>query len=120
MGRFARLAALAALATACRRDPDAAPPCGAVAARFLLIAENDLAGAGADDADRRAVLDTLPAMRDALAGACTDSHWSAQVRRCLHAAADHTAFAACQRDLTDAQRRDLDRAARGATETDPD
>jgi hypothetical protein len=56
-------------------------------------------------------------MRDALATACADSHWTEEVRRCLHAAADHTAFEACQQQLTETQRRTLDRAARGETDS---
>jgi hypothetical protein len=113
MGR-STVAALAmlALAGACRRDPNAAPSCGAVAAHFMLIAEDDLATASVDDAARRAVRAQLPAMRDALATACSDSQWTEQVRRCLRAARDHVGFETCQQELTEAQRRALDRAAR--------
>lgn len=88
-----------------------------VAASFMLIAERDLEQAGVDDASRRAVRAQLPAMRDSLATACTDSQWSEKVRRCLHAAGDHVGFETCQQDLTEAQRRALDRAARGATDS---
>src|SRR5262245_23958971 len=119
MARFARLASLAALValgTACR-SPDAAPSCGAVAAHFMYIAEQDLLKASVDDASRRAVRAQLPAMRDSLATACADSQWSAQVRRCLHAANDHIGFETCQRELTEEQRRALDRAARGETDS---
>lgn len=114
----AALAAAAAAAGACRGGSDAAPPCGAVAAKFMLLAEQDLAKSGVDDASRRAVLAQLPAMRDALATACADTQWSERVRRCLHAAADHVGFETCQQELTEPQRRALDRAARG--ETSPD
>jgi hypothetical protein len=56
-------------------------------------------------------------MRDSLATACSDSQWTEQVRRCLHAAGDHVGLETCEQALTEAQRRALDRAARG--ETDP-
>lgn len=126
MARLPRVAALAlavavsaaaAAAGACRRDPDAAPPCGSIAAHFMYLAEEGLARSGIDDASRRAVRAQLPAMRDSLATACTDTQWSEQVRRCLHAAGDHVGFETCQQGLTEAQRRALDRAARN--ETDP-
>jgi hypothetical protein len=113
---LAVLAALAALA-ACRSGGDAAPSCGAVAAHFMYIADEALAGASVDDATRRAVRAQLPAMRDALATACADTHWTEEVRRCLHAAGDHVGFETCQQGLTEAQRRALDRAARGATDS---
>ena len=110
------LAVLLALA-ACRGNPDAAPSCGAVAAHFMYLAEEDLAKASVDDASRRAVRAQLPAMRDSLATACADSQWTEQVRTCLHAAGDHVAFETCEQELTEAQHRVLDRAARG--EADP-
>ncbi|HWO18771.1 MAG TPA: hypothetical protein VNO30_08340 [Kofleriaceae bacterium] len=120
MPRFVRpavLAAVAALAVAaCRRNSDAAPSCAAVASHFLAIAEADLARAAVDEVSRRAVRAQLPAMRDSLATACTDSQWTERVRRCLHAAADHVGFETCQQELTEAQRRALDRAARGEPE----
>lgn len=115
------LAAAAALAAAvvaggagCRRGEGAAPACGAVAAHFMYLAEEDLARAPVDEATRRDVRAQLPAMRDALAAACTESQWTAEVRSCLHAAADHARFEACEQALTEPQRRALDRAARGA------
>lgn len=110
------LAVLLALA-ACRGNPDAAPSCGAVASHFMYIAEEDLAKASVDEASRRAVRAQLPAMRDSLATACSDSQWTEQVRRCLHAAGDHVAFETCEQELTEVQRRVLDRAAHG--EADP-
>jgi hypothetical protein len=48
-------------------------------------------------------------MRDSLAQACSDGHWSQATRTCLVHANDHTAFEACEQQLTDEQRRDLDR-----------
>lgn len=109
---------------ACGRDSNAAPSCGAVAAKFLMLATESLDHARAtgtlDDAGRRAVLSQLPAMRDSIATACTDTQWTEQVRRCLHAANDHVGFETCQRELTENQRRALDRGARGQDSTDLD
>lgn len=113
-----------AAATGCGRDSVGAPSCGTVAAKFLMLATESLdqarTSAKLDDAGRRAVLAQLPAMRDSLTTACTDTQWSEQVRRCLHAAADHVGFETCQRALTENQRRALDRAARGQDAMDRD
>jgi hypothetical protein len=104
------ISVVALVTIACKRDPDAAPPCGAVGAKLLVIARAELeASRGTyDDATRRAVLDQLAAMRDALVHACTDTGWSDAVRRCLVDAPDHLAFEACQRQLTDPQRHALE------------
>jgi hypothetical protein len=114
-----RCAVLAVLvgAIACRGGGDAAPPCGAVAARFVDIARHELASAKIDDATARTVADQLPAMRDSLDRACTEGRWAAATRKCLVQARDHVGFEACQQQLTDEQRRDLDRATRGTAET---
>jgi len=113
-------AALGLAGAACRGKPaDSAPACSAVAARFLDIARYDLGRAGIDDAARRAVEDQLPAMRDALAQACADGPWSTAARTCLVAAGDHVAFEACEQQLSDRQRRDLDRADRGSAGSAP-
>ncbi|MDX2087744.1 MAG: hypothetical protein SFX73_07835 [Kofleriaceae bacterium] len=106
---FALLAALGG----CKRNPDA-PPCGAVGATFFTLSNDALAKATPDRSDRdlrRAVEDQLPAMRDAIVHACTESKWSADVRKCLVQAKDHVAFEACEQQLSDAQRQALDRAA---------
>ncbi|MDQ3369537.1 MAG: hypothetical protein M3680_29260 [Myxococcota bacterium] len=102
---------LAAASSGCRRDPAAAPPCGAIGAKLLVIARADLDAAGTKygDETRRGVLDQLPAMRDALVHACQETRWADEVRRCLIDAPDHVAFEGCQRQLTDAQRQALDR-----------
>ncbi|HET7502879.1 MAG TPA: hypothetical protein VFK02_17780 [Kofleriaceae bacterium] len=106
---------LVGLAAGCRGGAsDAAPACSAVAARFLDIARYELASAKVDEATSRAVSDQLPAMRDALVGACGEGNWSEATRRCLVRANDHGSFEACEQQLTDEQRRDLDRATRGA------
>ena len=101
------------LAAACKREPNAAPPCGAVGAKLFVLARADLdRDAGRyDEASRRLVLDQLPAMRDALVNACTDTRWSDAVRRCLVDAKDHLAFQTCQTQLTDPQRQALERTA---------
>jgi hypothetical protein len=113
---FAGLSGLAGVA--CRGGSgDAAPPCGAVAAKFLEIAKHDLDSARVDEATSRAVADQLPAIRDALARACTEGSWSAATRKCLVGASDRGGVEMCEQQLTDEQRRDLDRATRGNSET---
>jgi hypothetical protein len=110
--------AVAVLLVACRGDAgEVAPPCGAVAAKFIDVAKYELANAKVDDATAHAVSAQLPAMRDALAQACTDGKWSAAARKCLVRANDHGEFEACEQQLTDEQRRNLDRMSRGAAET---
>jgi hypothetical protein len=110
--------ALFLILAACRGAAgDAAPPCGAVAAKFVEIARYELSAAKVDEATTRAVADQLPAMRDSLVHACTDGNWTAETRKCLIRANDHVGFEACEQQLSDAQRRDLDRAARGTPET---
>jgi len=117
------VASVVAWAVACagchRGGTDDAPPCSAVAARFLDLATYDLSQAKVDDLARRAVADQLPAMRDSLAQACVDGRWSAAVRTCLVKASDHVGFETCERQLTDEQRRDLDRANRGTSAPAP-
>lgn len=113
------LAIAAALACACGRGRDQAPPCGAVAAKLLVLVQHDLDEAAQtrplDDATRRMVTAQLPAMRDALGNACADGAWSPGVRTCLVDARDRVAFEACYAQLTDAQRGALERAALGET-----
>lgn len=104
---------VALLLGACRDGAKDGPPCGAVGAKFFALAKDALATNQPEPTLRRAVLDQLPAMRDAIVHACTESRWSAAVRTCLVQASDHAAFEACEQQLTDAQRADLDRAARG-------
>ena len=103
------LAGIIAAGLACRGGGDDAPPCSAVAARFLDIARHDLDQAKLDDATRRDVTDQLPAMRDTLAQACTDGRWTAATRKCLVQAGDHVSFETCEQQLPDEQRRDLTR-----------
>lgn len=102
---------------ACRGRADGAPPCSAVAARFVDIARHELANAKLNEATARAVMDQLPAMRDSLSQACADGKWSAGVRQCLVQASDHAGFETCEQQLTDEQRGDLERATRGRPET---
>lgn len=110
--RLAIALALVAALGGCKRNPDA-PPCGAVGATFLALSKDALSRATLDsDRDmRRAVEDQLPAMRDAIVHACTESKWSEGVRKCLVQAKDHVAFQACEQQLTDAQRQALDHSA---------
>ena len=75
--------------------------------------------AGPTDEVRRAVTVQLPAMRDSLVHVCTEGAWSAAVRTCLVAASDRTAFEACEQQLTEDQRRALDRSTRGEPTGDP-
>ncbi|MBC7974808.1 MAG: hypothetical protein H7138_07450 [Myxococcales bacterium] len=83
----------------------------------MEIAKQDLTAAKPSEATSRAVLHQLPAMRDALAHACTEGKWSAATRACLVRANDHQAFETCEQQLTDEQRRALDSATRGAHES---
>jgi len=99
-------------AAACKTKSDA-PPCGTVGGQFYRLASDELGSAGTDEATRRAVADQLPALRDSLAIACSDGKWSAAVRSCMVAAANHAAFQACEQQLTDDQRKALDHAADG-------
>jgi len=117
MSLVCALCCIAAVATSgCRRSAgETAPPCSAVAARFVELARYDLANAKLDDTMARAVTDQLPAMRDALAQVCTDGAWTAATRTCLVHASDHVGFEACEQQLTDEQRRDLDRATRATS-----
>jgi hypothetical protein len=105
------LLVLVLAAGGCKRNADA-PPCGAVGATFFALTKDGLSHATLDtDHDlRRAVEDQLPAMRDSIVHACTESKWSAAVRKCLVEAKDHVAFQACEQQLTDAQRQALDRS----------
>ena len=116
-----RLLALALIITAGCKGASDGPPCGAVAASFSRIANADLARASnaskLDEPTRRAVLDQIPAMRDSLLHACTETRWSREARTCLVAAADHVAFQSCQAQLTEAQRAALDRSALGKTDS---
>jgi hypothetical protein len=98
----------------CSRKKDDAN-CGAVATRLFTLAREDLAKATVEPTTRRAVADQLPAMRSALTQVCTDGKWSTQVRNCMATAGDHLALQACQQQLTDEQRRGLDRARAGET-----
>lgn len=105
-------------AMACRGGAgDGAPPCGAVAARFVDIARYELAAAKLDETTARAVTDQLPAMRDSLDHACTEGRWAGATRKCLVQAADRVGFETCEQQLTDEQRRDLERATRGAADS---
>ena len=87
----------------------APPPCAAVGAKFLVLAQRDLESATLDDDTRRLVLDQLPAMRDALVNACTDTTWEPSVRTCMVDATDHASFQQCEGALSTTQRSALER-----------
>jgi hypothetical protein len=112
VNRFVLVLALALGASACNKRSDG-PACGAVGAKFMALAKDDLEHKGVSDEVRRAVEAQLPAMRDSLVHACTDGKWAGAVRTCLVAANDRVAFEACEQQLTDAQRQALDKSARG-------
>jgi hypothetical protein len=106
--------AVVMLAAGCHAaDSEPPPTCGVIAARFLDLARHDLEAAKVDEASSRAVKAQLPAMRDALARACNEGKWNEATRRCLVRANDHIGLEACEQDLTDEQRRDLDRGLSG-------
>ena len=113
--RLLVLLGLGAIATGCHRKSADDAPCATVAGRMFTLASEDLGSAAVDPATRRAVADQLPAMRDSLTQICTDGKWSTQVRNCMANAADHVALQACQQQLTDEQRRQLELASRGET-----
>jgi hypothetical protein len=85
------------------------PPCGAVGAKLVYLAQRDLESATLDDQTRRLVLDQLPAMRDALVNACTDTKWDPMVRTCMVDATDHATFEQCEGALSSTQREALER-----------
>lgn len=106
-------------ASACKRGHADGPPCGAAGAKFFALVTDDLERAKPTDEIHRAVTVQLPAMRDSLVHVCTEGGWSAAVRTCLVAASDRTAFEACEQQLTEDQRRALDRSTRGEPTGDP-
>jgi hypothetical protein len=109
-----RLACVLALAlVACKRGSADAPPCGAVGSKFLMLTKDALTKSTLSADMRRGVLESLPAMRDSIVAVCSESKWSGPVRTCLVDANDHLAFEACEQQLTDAQRKALDRSSRG-------
>ena len=89
--------------------------CDAVGARFLAIAEADLAKAeGVARDERDAVHGLVAPLRDAMVKACRQDGWSAEARACYAAAPDEARFRACEAKLTGEQRALLEQsAARG-------
>lgn len=89
--------------------------CDAVGARFLAIAEADLAKATDIQRDERdAVHGLIAPLRDAMVKACRQDGWSADARACYVAAPDEARFRACESKLTGEQRALLEQsAARG-------
>lgn len=89
--------------------------CDAVGARFLAIAEADLAKATDVSRDERdAVHGLIAPLRDAMVKACRQDGWSADARACYVAAPDEARFRACEAKLTGEQRALLEQSsARG-------
>lgn len=114
MRRLALLSLSAATLVACKPRRDEVP-CSAVAAKVLVIAQAETQSAKVAEEMRQRVAIQLPAVRDAVDGACEAGKWSIEVRRCMVNAADAAALAACQSQLTDEQR-----AALGRTTAKPE
>jgi hypothetical protein len=89
--------------------------CDAVGARFLAIAEADLAKATDIERDERdAVRGLIAPLRDAMVKACRQDGWSVDARTCYVGAPDEARFRACEAKLTGEQRTLLEQsAARG-------
>lgn len=104
---------LLVLAAACTGRGEQAP-CQAVAGRLLVVAQTEASAARIEAKLRERVLMQLPALRDAVEQSCTVGKWAESVRRCMVLAADGAALAACQRDLSEAQRAQLQRASLAA------
>lgn len=85
------------------------PPCSAVGAKLVVLAQADLDASKVDEATRRLVLDQLPAMRDTLVNVCTDTKWDPAVRTCMVDATDHATFEQCEGALNSTQRQALER-----------
>lgn len=101
------------LAAACAKRGDEAP-CHAVAGRLLGVAQTEARAANIEAKLRERVLMQLPALRDAVEQSCTAGKWAEPVRRCMVLAADGAALAACQLQLSEAQRAQLQRASASA------
>lgn len=86
-----------------------APPCSAVGAKLVVLAQGELDKATLDETTRRLVLDQLPAMRDTLVNVCTETKWEPSVRTCMVDATDHAGFEACEGALNSTQRDALER-----------
>jgi hypothetical protein len=106
--------AVGAVLWGCHGEGPRSAPCATVAARFLTIAEDQLAAATVDEPARRRTAAQLPPLRDALAAACEAGGWPAAVRDCLANATERAALAACTRQLTPAQAGGLERAVPGS------
>lgn len=107
--RLALLSLFAASLVACKGRRDEVP-CSSVAARVMVIAQAETQSAKVAEEMRQRVAIQLPAVRDAVDGACDAGKWSLELRRCMLVAADSAALAACQHLLTDEQRAALARA----------
>ena len=101
---------------ACATPPDRGPPCAVAAGHTYELAQGDIARSHVEAATRAALEAQLRTLRDDVERACTTGAWSIAVRTCMAAAPDSPALAACETELTEAQRRVIDRIARGKTD----
>ncbi len=109
--RIAFVVLVAVLVAGCSKS-SGATTCDAIGARFLAIAEADLAaekGVGRDERD--AVHGLLAPLRDAIVKACRQDGWSADARACYVAAPDEARFRACEAKLSGEQRALLEQSA---------
>jgi len=113
--RCVLLTALAALCLGGCKKGGGNTSCDAVGARFLAIAEADLAKATDVSRDERdAVHGLIAPLRDAMVKACRQDGWSTDARACYVAAPDEARFRACEAKLTGEQRALLEQSsARG-------
>jgi hypothetical protein len=96
---------------ACKKGGGSAS-CDAVGARFLAIAEADLAKADKVPRDERDAVHGLVApLRDAIVKACRRDGWSVDARSCYAEAPDEARFRACEAKLTGEQRALLEQSA---------
>lgn len=111
----AALVSLTALALAGCKKGGGNASCDAVGARFLAIAEADLAKATDVARDEReAVHGLIAPLRDAMVKACRQDGWSADARACFGDAPDEARFRACEAKLSGEQRALLEQSsARG-------
>jgi len=113
------VAALAASAAGCKKS-DATTSCDAVGARFLAIAEADLArDKGATKDEQTAVAGLVAPLRDALVKACRQDGWTVEARGCMAAASDEAQFRACEAKLTGTQRALLEQASAKGIQAKP-
>ncbi len=115
MIRTLAFASLVVVAVAGCKKGAGSSSCDAVGARFLAIAEADLAKQDkVSPAERDAVRGLVAPLRDAMVKACRQDGWSVDARACYVAAPDEARFRACEAKLSGEQRTLLEQSsARG-------